>query len=123
MNVTLKALFFAAVTCCPAFAADPADTHPDLHLIPWPKSLQKSDGHLRLTAASRIVAGDESLKPLAEVLANEIQTLTGLTLKTATGDIRAGDIFLKLNPALKADEQILMLKNREPVRTTDGAHA
>ena len=34
-----------------------------------------------LTAESRIVAGEDQLKPLAEVLADEIATLTGLKLK------------------------------------------
>ena len=29
---------------------------------------------------------------------------------------------MKINRAIKADEQILVLRNREPVRTTDGAH-
>ena len=75
-----------------------------------------------LTADSRIVAGDEQLKPLAEVLADEIAMLTGLKLKVTAGAGRAGDIVLKINKTLKAGEQILMLRNREPVRTTDGAH-
>ena len=73
--------------CCPALAAgDPADTHPDLHLIPWPKSLQQGAGRMSLTAESRIVVGGEELKPLAEVLADEIATLTGL--KTQGNDRR-----------------------------------
>jgi hypothetical protein len=104
-------------------AGDPADTYPDLHLIPWPKALKPGTGHMRLTAESRIVAGEKQLKPLAEVLADEVATLTGLKLEVATGDSRAGDIVLKINKALKADEQILVLRNREPARTTDGAHA
>ena len=29
---------------------------------------------------------------------------------------------MRINKTLKADEQILLLRNREPVRTTDGAH-
>ena len=103
--------------------ATPADTHPDLHLIPWPKSLQAGAGHMRLTADSRIVAGEEQLKPLAEVLAGEIALLTGLKLKVTTGPGRAGDIVLKIDKAIQAGEQILVLRNREPVRTTDGAHA
>src|SRR3954471_23874807 len=77
-----------------ASAADPADTHPDLHLIPWPKKLQPRPGHMSLSAHSRIVAGDAELKPLAEVLAAEIASLTGLKLGVATGPDRAGDVVL-----------------------------
>ena len=46
---TLVALVGVGVFCCPAMAAgDPADAHPDLHLIPWPKSLKQSAGHMPL---------------------------------------------------------------------------
>ena len=38
---------------------------------------------MQLTAESRIVAGQEQLKPLAEVLSGEIALLTGLKLKVA----------------------------------------
>jgi hexosaminidase len=118
------ALVVVAVVCFAAPAAnDPADTHPDLHLIPWPKSLQRGTGHMRVTGESRIVAGDDRLKPLADVLADEIAKLTSLKLRVMSGRGRSGDIVLKINPAINAGEQILMLRNREPVRTTDGAHA
>src|SRR5439155_18505894 len=96
--------------------------HPDLHLIPWPKSLQRAGGHMRLAAESRIVAGDDQLRPLAEVLSGEIAKVTGLKLKVVSGFGRAGDIVLKINRSLKASEQILVLRDRQPTRTTDGAH-
>src|SRR5947209_12151021 len=105
------ALVLVLIIGHPAIAGDPADTHPDLHLIPWPKSLQARDGHMRLTAESRIVVGVESLRPLAEVLADEIARLTGLKLKVASGPGQAGDIVLKINPALRAGEPILMMRN------------
>jgi hexosaminidase len=103
-------------------ATDPADTHPELHLIPWPKTLRSGTGHMPLSTDSRIVAGEERLQPLAEVLSSEIALLTGLNLKVATGPGRAGDIVLQIDKTIRADEPILMLRNREPVRTTDGAH-
>jgi hexosaminidase len=107
----------------PASAAnDPADTYPGLHLIPWPKELKLNAGHLRITADSRIVASTDPLRPLADVLADELAKLTSLRLKVTSGPGQPGDIVLKINPALKAGEPILMLRNREPVRTTDGAH-
>jgi hexosaminidase len=104
-------------------AADPADTHPSLHLIPWPKSLREADGHLELTAGSRVVAGEEPLRPLAEIVSGEIARLTGLELQVATGEGRAGDVVLRIDRTVRADEPILVLRDREPARTADGAHA
>ncbi len=105
-----------------AAASDPADTHPDLHLIPWPKTVERGDGYMQLSAASRIVAGAEQLQPLAEVLSAEIGLVTGLKLKVASGPGRAGDIVLRMDKTVRAGEPILVLRQREPVRTTDGAH-
>jgi hexosaminidase len=105
-----------------ALAADPADTHPDLHLIPWPKSLQKGEGDLAISTESRIVAADEQLRPLADVLSDDIARLTGVKLAVGSGTGRPGDIVLKIDNAIAAREPILVLRNRKPVRTTDGAH-
>jgi hexosaminidase len=118
------ALVVAAGASGVAMAAnDPADIHPDLHLIPWPKKLQTGTGYMTLSAESRVVAGEERLRPLAEVLAGEIALVTGLKLKAATGAGRAGDIVLRIDKTIRAGEPILALRDREPVRTTDGAHA
>src|SRR5262245_24338642 len=93
----------ALVYPCVSFAgSDPADTHPDLHLIPWPKTVQRGEAFLPLTGGTRIFAADERLKPLAEVLSGEIARLTGLTLAVTDGADRPGDIILKLNPAIRA---------------------
>ena len=75
-----------------------------------------------ITAQSRIIAGDESLQPLVKVLAGEIARVTGLSLPMTTGTAKAGDIVLKINSTIKANEPILMLRNREVVRSTEGAH-
>lgn len=108
--------------CSSAVAADPADTHPNLHLIPWPKRLEEHPGVMPLTKESRIVAGEKQLEPLSAVLSEELALITGLTLPVVTGPSRAGDIVLKINKSLEAGEPILVLRNREPVRTTEGAH-
>jgi hexosaminidase len=121
-RLRLAALAALCISPC-ASAADPADAHPGLHLIPWPKSLKRGDGHMPLTADSRIVAADDQLRPLADVLADEIARLTGLKLAVASGAGRPGDVVLKLDKALRADEPILVLRDREPARTADGAHA
>src|SRR5687768_15657784 len=77
-------------------AADPADKYPGLNLIPWPREVRVGEGRLGLTADSRIVAGQPALEPLAKVLSAEIALVTGLKLKVATGEGRAGDIVLRI---------------------------
>ncbi len=106
----------------PAGHRDPADTHPGLNLIPWPKTLDLRQGQMPISATSRIVTVDASLKSLADILSNEIQLLTGLALPVAADPPRAGDIVLKLNPSIKSDEPILVARPPVLLRTTDGAH-
>jgi hypothetical protein len=103
-------------------AADPADTHPGLNLIPWPKSIESGTGHLQITEETRIVAEDERLLPLANVLSGEIKLLTGLNLKSAAGKGNAADIVLRIDSNLRAGESILRVREREIVRNADGAH-
>ncbi|MCF7730093.1 MAG: beta-N-acetylhexosaminidase [Akkermansiaceae bacterium] len=103
-------------------AHDPADTHPGLNLIPWPKTIEVKPGVMELTATSRIVVADGGLAPLAAILAGEIRGLTGLELTVADGPGHAGDIVLRINREIKADEPILVCRPPELVRTTDGAH-
>ncbi len=103
-------------------AGDPADTYPGLNLVPWPKTIEVQQGYLKLTPASRVVAADNSLKALADILANEIQILTSLKLAVSNDKPRPGDIVLKLNKELKAGEPILVARPPQLVRTTDGAH-
>ncbi|HEY7427649.1 MAG TPA: family 20 glycosylhydrolase, partial [Gemmataceae bacterium] len=119
LTVSVVALGFSGL---PALAADPADKYPGLNLIPWPKTVQVGEGRMKLTVDSRIVAGQEELKPLAEVLSGEIALLTGLKLKVAADADRPGDIVLKIDKTIQADESILVLRNRQPVQTRDGAH-
>jgi hexosaminidase len=123
MKETLMAALALAAVAGVSGAADPADAHPDLHLIPWPKSLQVTGGHLQLTTDSRVVAGEKRLRPLAEILSGEIAQLTGLKLGVVTGAGRAGDVVLRIDRMIGAGAPILVLRDRKPARTTDGAHA
>jgi hexosaminidase len=56
------------------------------------------------------------------VLSGEIALLSGLKLRVATGLGRTGDIALRIDKTIRAGEKILVLRDRQPVRTTDGAH-
>ncbi len=72
-----------------------------LALVPLPKSIQTSAGAMEIGAKSRIVFADDSLMPLAKVLADEIALTTGLQLATASAKPRPGDISLQLDPTFK----------------------
>ena len=69
---------------------------PEVNLVPWPQSLTLSGGDMALTARSRVVYSDASLLPLAQVLSEEIEAVTRLDVKVASGDPSAGDICLRL---------------------------
>ena len=94
----------------------------DTNLLPTPKVIKLAGGDMPLTADSRIVATDPALKPLAEILSQEILALTKMRLAPAEGEAKAGDIVLQINPNLRADEDILTVQKREVVRTRDYAH-
>jgi len=105
MNVRILYMTLLGMVLC-GNAAPGADSVAPL--VPWPRKIQAHEGRLRITSGSRIVAADARLKPLAAALAGEIQTCFGLKPGLA-GDAgsaaaRAGDILLKMDPALK-DEQ------------------
>ncbi|MCY2928375.1 MAG: family 20 glycosylhydrolase [Planctomycetota bacterium] len=123
-RLTLAAAIVAAlVSVSPLAAEEVAAPRPaGLYLIPWPKALTLQEGRLELTDASRIVAADDAVKPLAAILADEIYLATGRRLATATGEAAAGDIVLKLNKALKADADIYTLQNNKFTYTRDYAH-
>ncbi|GAH69606.1 unnamed protein product, partial [marine sediment metagenome] len=91
-------------------------------LIPMAKSLKLAGGEMTITAESRIVATNSKLKPLAEILSNEILTLTKLRLAPAEGEAKPGDIVLKTNAQLRADAEIRTCQNRKIVKTRDYAH-
>lgn len=103
--------------------AEGATSSEALNLIPRPKILRQVEGCLPLTPASRVVAADPGLQPLAAILSGEIYLATGLRLQTAAGGGEAGDIVLKLNPTLRADDDILSVQQQKLVRVRDYAHA
>lgn len=111
-----------ALECAPANAAA-AEGADKPNIVPKPKLGTMAEGVMALTAKSRIIATDKRLEPLALVLADEVEMITGLKLTTATGAGRPGDIVLKINPQVRADEDILTVQNQKIGRTRDYAHA
>jgi hexosaminidase len=92
-------------------------------LVPMPKRIEIGQGMMPLTAQSRIVATDALLAAHADVLKNEIWMLTNWKLEIVKFDPRPGDIVLKIDPGIRAEEEILAPKDLRIVRTRDMAHA
>ncbi len=93
MSLALLAALAGSVARMPAADVRPA-------LVPWPRTLKPGEGTLPLTAESRIVCQDPTLRPLANILAEEIQLVCGLQLAVAPGKPRHGDIVLAIDPSL-----------------------
>ena len=97
----------------------------DLKLLPTPKSVKVLGGEMPLTAASRIIATDPKLMPLAKIFSGELLTMTQIRMapvEAKADEARPGDIVLKINPALRADSEILTVQDREVKRVRDYAH-
>jgi len=82
----------------------------ELQLVPWPKTVKAGDSMLELTKDTRIVATDPSLAPLAKVLADELCRSVGAQYAVAQGEVKDGDIVLKLDPSLKGEAYTLMVE-------------
>ena len=63
----------------------PAASTSEPCLVPWPRVVTMRQGSLSLTPRSRIALDSAALAPLAQVLAEEIQAITGLKLATTGG--------------------------------------
>ncbi len=115
--MTLAAITALICTSLPLSAAGAAHT-----IIPAPKQITMGAGSMPLTAQSRIVVLDPKLEAHASALQEEIWTLTNLKLAKVNAGPKAGDIVLKINPAIQADEDILAPKDMQLVKTRDMAH-
>ncbi|MCY2930675.1 MAG: family 20 glycosylhydrolase [Planctomycetota bacterium] len=93
-----------------------------LNLLPTPKVLKVDGGAMPLTADSRLVATEAKLKPLADILADEILLVTKLRPAVVEGEGKAGDIVLIINPKLQADADILTVHGQEVLKTREYAH-
>lgn len=105
-----------------ATAAEVTSANSQLNLLPWPKSVSIASGEVRFGAQSRIVAASPELKPLAEVLREDLKLVAGLDFITADGSPRNGDIVLSINRQRKAGDDILRVNKGEVVRTREGAY-
>jgi len=116
-----KSNIAAPILCWFTLVAVAAAGNP-LGVLPTPKQLNLTGGDLPLIPASRIVATDARLKPLAGILAEEILLTTKLKLEPVEGEAKPGDIVLKINPQLRADAEIMTVQNREVKKVRDYAH-
>ena len=83
-------------------------------IIPAPKLVEM--GSTRTALGDRIVPESTALRPLAVVVQEEIQLLTGKKLSVAAGTPQTGDIVLKLDPALAGESYSLEVKDTATVR-------
>ncbi|MFN0197410.1 MAG: family 20 glycosylhydrolase [Planctomycetaceae bacterium] len=118
-------LVTCVVMCCLLCHIALGDTSPngnfdEMHLIPWPKSVETTSNRLAIDADSVIVAADPKLLPLAKILAHEIFLATGLSLKTSDGKGLSGAIILSLAMPTKEDREDTYLLKIGESATIDG---
>ncbi len=91
-------------------------------ILPTPKKMTMGEGFMPLTEKSRIVVLDPSLEAHAEALQEELWCFTNWKLEIVKANPAAGDIVIKINKDIRADEPILAAQNLKLVRTKDMAH-
>ena len=74
-GAALAALLLASVPGM--LHAQAAAARPDLPLVPWPRSVERGTGSFRITRATRIVAADARLAPLAAYAADLVEAELG----------------------------------------------
>lgn len=85
-----------------------------IRIIPAPKSSRVEEGTMPL--GGRIVAETSELRPLAAVVREEIQQLTGKELTVVSEAPRSGDVVLKLDTTLKGEAYTLAVADTAVVR-------
>ena len=70
-------------------------------IVPWPQSLVLTNGSMDVFPTTRIVVKDTRLMPLANIFGDEIAVAVGLRPPVVTGEPKAGDIVLALDPTQK----------------------
>ena len=88
-------------------------------LVPQPKSIELHGGKLLLAETGRIVVTAEELAPLSRVLAREIELVTGLRLKPASGPAHRGDIVLHRVDRLSGETHTVAVQDRAEVSGRD----
>lgn len=87
-----------------------------MNVIPEPLKPEFATGSLELSPSSRIVATAERLAPLGQVLAAELELVTGLALPVSAGRGRAGDVVLALRGRSAGEAYELAVDDRITIR-------
>lgn len=117
INILLLALTIAVIMIGAYSTAASQRSHTDdnqLNLVPWPRSLERGDGTLIFDDSSRIVYAHQELEPLAEILVDEIEMLTGINL-AAGNDASSGGIVLKIDDTMESESYSLEVSNNATV--------
>lgn len=114
-SVAVAGLVLATAIQCVAQESRTSDAvRGRVKIIPAPKLVVMSSGQTAL--GGRIIPESPALHPLAEILQEEIQLLTGKKLSVAEGTPQVGDILLKIDPKLEGEAYSLEVKDTVTVR-------
>lgn len=107
MGCRLAALLFTLFTGV-AFAEP--DQRPAF--VPWPQDYQAGTGTCVIGNGKRIVYEDQSLAPLAAILANDIRMATAVLMSAAQGKAATHEIALSLDNKLAKESYVLTVTDR-----------
>ena len=88
-----------------------ADNKAELHLVPWPQSVQVDEGRFELQPSADVVVDNPALMPIARLLVEELEAVLGQRLKAASHAPRPGDIVLHMTTSKKDEAYQLQVKD------------
>jgi len=110
-----KTILVGLLVCLVSAAPAALAAEGDLPLTPWPRSVERGVGEMRIAGGGRIITNDKALTPLADVLAEEVLLTTGVRMQAGTGPGRAGDIVLERRAKLQGDNHKLVVSDRATI--------
>ena len=97
-------VFLVALQLAAALHAESIQPPP---FAPWPQDYKSGTGSCLIGPGKRIVFQDESLAPLANILAREVRLATGITLPAAQAKPAANEIALGVDGKLAKESYVL----------------
>jgi hexosaminidase len=88
------------------------NTHPAI--IPVPRIIERAQGWMKL--GTRIVFSHPNLRPLADIVAEEVRLMTGKKMLNAEGEAEPGDLMLKIDNTLNGEAYMVKVGSTASIR-------
>ncbi len=111
-NIKLYRLFLCLFSMTLAISCEIRADSPVQSIIPTPSKVSFDNGRVKISSTTRIIASENELLPLAQLLSQEVYMLSGQKAKVSISSADSGDILLSYDRSLKKEEYKLTVKDK-----------